>query len=160
MAAQPAGTQLAQFNVARLQFPADDPRVAEFMSGIDRINALADRSPGFVWRLKDDSGTSLDIKVNDDPQLLVNMSVWETPAHLEQFVWNTVHKRFYRKKGNWFEPAKAPQFVMWWIEAGRVPTVEEGVARLDHLTVNGPSDHAFGWESLPNVTLWMQQRCA
>ena len=87
----------------------------------------------------------------DDPTFLVNMSVWETPEQLEHFVWNTVHKRIYQKKGNWFEPMTTPHFVMWWIPAGHVPTPQEALARLDHLTKHGPSDHAFGWESLPNV---------
>ena len=88
------------------------------------------------------------------------MSVWETAEQLEHFVWNTVHKRFYQKKGNWFAPMATPHFVMWWIAAGHVPTPQEALARLDHLTKHGPSDHAFGWESLPSVKRVMQQRCA
>ena len=76
------------------------------------------------------------------------MSVWETAEQLEHFVWNTVHKRFYRKKGNWFEPMQTPHFVMWWLPTGHIPTTEEALARLAHLTQHGPSDHAFGWESL------------
>jgi hypothetical protein len=75
-------------------------------------------------------------------------------------VWNTVHKRIYQKKGNWFEPMTTLHFVMWWIAAGHLPTPQEALARLDHLTKNGPSDHAFGWESLSNVKLSMQRRCA
>ena len=113
-----------------------------------------------MWRLKDDSDNATDILVSDDPHFLVNMSVWETPEQLEQFVWNTVHKRIYQKKGNWFEAMATPHFVMWWIPAGHLPTPQEALARLDHLTKHGPSDQAFGWESLPNVELAMQQRCA
>ena len=160
MIPQPPGTHLAQLNVARSRFALDDPRIAEFMDALDRVNTLAERSPGFVWRLKDGSGNATDIAVDDDPQLIANLSVWETPEQLEHFVWNTVHKRFYQKKGNWFAPMSTPHFVMWWIEAGRVPALEEAMARLGHLTENGPSEHAFGWESLPNIKLWMQQRCA
>jgi hypothetical protein len=160
MIAQPAGTHLAQLNVGHIRFPTDDPRVAEFMGALDSINALAERSPGFVWRLQSDAGNATDIKLTADPQFIVNMSVWETPEHLEHFVWNTVHKRVYEKKSNWFEAMSTPHFVMWWVPAGHIPTPDEALARLEHLTRHGPSDHAFGWESLPNVKLWMNQRCA
>ena len=71
-----------------------------------------------------------------------------------------MHKRIYAKKGNWFAPMQTPHFVMWWIPAGHLPTPAEALARLDHLTKHGPGEHAFGWESLSNVKLWMQQRCA
>ena len=71
-----------------------------------------------------------------------------------------MHKRIYAKKGNWFEPMKTPHFVMWWVPAGHVPTPVEALARLDHLTKHGPSEHAFGWESLASVERVMQQRCA
>ena len=160
MIAQPAGTHLAQLNVGNIRFPTDDPRLGEFMGALDAVNALAERSPGFVWRLKSDSGNATDILVSADPTFLINMSVWETAEQLEHFVWNTVHKRFYRKKGNWFEPMQKPHFVMWWIAAGHIPTTEEALARLAHLTQHGPSDHAFGWESLANVEALMRQRCA
>jgi hypothetical protein len=161
MVTQPAGTHLAQLNVGRIRYPTDDPRVAEFMGALDAVNALAERSPGFVWRLKDDaSNNATNILVTPDPSFLINMSVWETPEQLEHFVWNTVHKHIYAKKGNWFEPMCTPHLVMWWVPAGHVPTPQEALGRLDHLTQHGPSEHAFGWESLPNVTLWAQQRCA
>ena len=160
MVTQPAGTHLAQLNVGHARFPLDDPRMAGFMGALDLVNALAERSPGFVWRLKSDSGNATDIKVTNDPQFIINMSVWTTPEQLEHFVWNTVHKRIYQKKGSWFEPMKTPHFAMWWVPAGHIPTPQDALVRLDHLTRHGPSDHAFGWESLPDVRLWMQQRCA
>ena len=160
MVDQPPSTHLAQLNVGHIRYPTDDPRVAEFMGALDSVNALAERSPGFVWRLQSDAGNATDIKLTADPQFIVNLSVWETPEQLEHFVWNTVHKRFYQKKDNWFEPMQTPHFVMWWIPAGRLPSPEEALARLAHLTQHGPSDHAFGWESLPNIKLWMSQRCA
>jgi len=160
MVTQPAGTHLAQLNVGRIRYPTDDPRMGEFMGALDAVNALAERSPGFVWRLKDGSNNATSILVTADPSFLINMSVWETPEQLEHFVWNTVHKRFYTKKGSWFEPMTTPHFVMWWIPAGRIPTTDEAMARLRHLTEHGSSDHAFGWEDLPHIKLWMQQRCA
>jgi hypothetical protein len=160
MVDQPPGTHLAQLNVGHIRYPTDDPRVAEFMGALDAVNALAERSPGFVWRLQSDAGNATDIKLTADPRFIVNLSVWEIPEQLEHFVWNTVHKRFYQKKGNWFEPMQTPHFVMWWIPVGALPTPDEALARLDHLTRHGPSAHAFGWESLPNIKLWMSQRCA
>ena len=160
MITQPPGTHLAQLNVGRIRYPTGDPRMAEFMNALDAVNALAERSPGFVWRLKDDSGNATNIRPVQDPQLNLNLSVWQTPEQLEHFVWNTVHKRFYQKKSNWFEAMQAPHFVMWWITAGHLPSIDEAMARLDHFTQHGPSDQAFGWESLPNIKLWMSQRCA
>ena len=160
MVDQSPGMHLAQLNVGHIRYPTDDPRVAEFMNALDSVNALAERSPGFVWRLQSNAGNATDIKLTADPQFIVNLSVWKTPEQLEHFVWNTVHKRFYQKKGNWFEPMQTPHFVMWWIPAGHLPTPEEALVHLAHLTQHGPSDHAFGWESLPNIKLWMSQRCA
>ena len=160
MRVQAPGTHLAQLNVGHIRYPTDDPRMAEFMGALDAVNALAERSPGFVWRLKDDRNNATGILVTPDPTFLINMSVWETPAHLEHFVWNTVHKRIYQKKGNWFAPMQTPHFVMWWISAGHIPSAQEAMARLDHLTQHGPSDHAFGWESLATVEAMMRRRCA
>jgi Domain of unknown function (DUF3291) len=157
---QPANTHLAQLNVARAIDDLESPRLADFMAALDRVNDVAERSPGFVWRLKSDAGNATDIKVSDDARLIVNMSVWETAAQLEQFVWNTVHARVYEKKSNWFEAPSTPHFVMWWVAIGHRPTTDEAMARLGHLTIHGPSDHAFGWESLPNIKLWMSKRCA
>jgi hypothetical protein len=157
---QPVGMHLAQLNVARALDELDSPRLSGFMAALDRVNAVAERSPGFVWRLKSDAGNATDIKVSDDARFIVNMSVWETASHLEQFVWNTVHARVYDKKASWFEAPATPHFVMWFVAAGHEPTVEEAMARLQHLTAHGPSAHAFGWESLADVKLWMSKRCA
>lgn len=157
---QPPNTQLAQLNVARALDDLDSPRLADFMAALDRVNAVAERSAGFVWRLKSEAGNATDIQVGDDARFIVNMSVWETPAHLEQFVWNTVHARIYQKKQEWFEAATTPHFVMWWVPAGHMPTTDQAMARLAKLAAVGPSADAFGWESLPNIKLWMSKRCA
>jgi hypothetical protein len=158
---QPPDHHLAQLNVARALDDLDSPRLADFVSALDRVNAVAERSPGFIWRLKDAGGSkAIDIKVTDDTRFIVNMSVWETPAHLEHFVWNTIHKRVYAKKSMWFEAMPTPHIVMWWVGRDHRPTAEEGMARLSHLTAHGPTSHAFGWESLHNIKLWMHQRCA
>lgn len=157
---QPHGTHLAQLNVATALDDLDSPRLAGFMGALDRINAVAEESPGFVWRLQSDSGNATDILTSDDPRFIVNLSIWETPADLEHFVWNTIHKRVYQKKSKWFEAPKRAYFVMWWVPAGHRPTTEEALARLADLDANGPSERAFGWESLPGVERWKAERCA
>ncbi len=148
---------LAQFNIARIRYPLDDPRMAEFVDNVARVNALAEQIDGFVWRLKDDSGHAMNMRVYDDPAILPNLTVWESAAALERFVWQTLHGRFYRRREAWFEPLDTP-LVMWWVAEGARPTMQEGVARRDHLIAHGPGDYAFGWESLPGATLWKSQR--
>ena len=152
---------LAQINIGRFRYPTDDPRMAGFMDNLDRVNAIADKMPGFVWRLQDESGnaTAIDGSVFG-LDMAVNMSVWETPEALERFVWQTVHKRFYNRKPDWFSTMTDQHFAMWWIEPGHVPTLEEAAAKLSYLRENGPSDEAFGWESLPGSQLWREARCA
>src|SRR5215831_3043706 len=99
---------LAQLNVGRMIAPRGDPRVAEFFANLDRVNVIADRMPGFIWRLKDDSGNATGIRPFDDPSLLLNMSVWADIESLERFVWQTAHTAIYRKKANWFLPMQGP----------------------------------------------------
>jgi hypothetical protein len=156
----PQPMHLAQINIAKLLAPEGDPRVADFFANLDRVNAAAERMPGFVWRLKDDgSGNATSISTFDDPSVIVNMSVWETPESFEKFVWQTVHAKIYGRKGDWFAPMEKPHFAMWWVEPGTKPAAAEGRARLEHLWQHGPTDHAFGWESLASVKLWREARC-
>ena len=151
---------LAQLNIGRLRYPSDDPRVADFMNNLDLVNGLAERSKGFVWRLKDGSGNATNIKAYDDPQMILNMSVWESVETLERFVWQTIHKRFYGRQPEWFEKLDGPHFVMWRVPAGHRPTIDEAKTRLEYLATHGPSDHAFGWESVPAAQLWKTAQCA
>jgi Domain of unknown function (DUF3291) len=151
---------LAQLNIGRLRYPTDDPRMAEFMNNLDFVNGLAEQSTGFVWRLKDDSGNATNIRPFDDPQMALNLSVWESIEALERFVWQTVHKRFYGRRPEWFNKMEAPHFVMWWVPVGHRPTVIEAKAWLEHLAAHGSSEHAFGWESIPAAQLWKRARCA
>ena len=157
---QPEGTHLAQLNIAKAMDDIDSPRLADFVAAIDTVNEIAERSEGYVWRLKNETGDPTQIESTEDPREIVNLSVWQTPEHLEHFVWNTIHKQVYNKKAKWFEAPAEAHFVMWWIPEGHEPTVEEARERLAHLNEHGPSAHAFGWESLPNVQLWKQQHCA
>ncbi len=149
---------LAELNIAYPMYPLDDPRLADFMDNLERINGLGASMPGFVWIHKDDTGHAMDIP-NPWPDAVGNLTVWETPEHLEQFVWNTVHKQFYNRKQDWFSKMESHHFVMWWVDEGHEPTMAEARERLDHLNENGNSDHAFDWSHLPHVKLWQQQRC-
>jgi len=149
---------LAQLNIGRLRYPTDDPRMAGFMNNLDFVNAIAERTPGFVWRLKDESNNAIAIRPFADPEMAVNLSVWENIEALERFVWQTVHKRFYGQREKWFTKMEGPHAVMWWVDPGHVPTVSK--ERLEYLAARGPSDHAFGWESIPAAQLWKTARCA
>jgi len=148
---------LAEFNIARIRYPLDDPRMAEFVDNVDRVNRLAEKIDGFVWRLQDENGHAMNMRVYDDPAILPNLTLWETPQALKRFVWQTLHGRFYRRREDWFAPTDTP-LVMWWVVAGERPTMADGVARRDHLITHGPSEYAFGWENLYKAQLWKSQR--
>jgi hypothetical protein len=150
---------VAQLNIGRFRYPTDDPRMAGFMTNLDRINALAERSEGFVWRLRDESNNATAIRPESDPNMAVNLSVWENVEALERFVWATVHKQFYNHKGDWFEKLAAPHFVMWPVSAGHIPDLAEAMARLEHLRAHGDTDFAFGWGHLAHIKLWMSRKC-
>jgi len=148
---------LAQFNIARIRYPLDDPRMTEFVDNVDRVNKLAEQIEGFVWRLQDTSGHAMNMRVYDDPAILPNLTLWESAEALERFVWQTVHGRFYRRRDEWFEKIETP-LVLWWLPAGERPTLAEGIARLEYLKAHGPGDCAFGWENLNGARLWKTQR--
>jgi hypothetical protein len=148
---------LAEFNVARVRYSLDDPRMAEFVDNVDRVNKLAEKIDGFVWRLQDDSGHAMNMLVYNDPTVLPNLTLWRDEAALERFIWQTVHGRFYRRREEWFAPMQTP-LAMWWAESGERPTMAEGVKRRDHLIAHGASAYAFGWENLPNAALWKSER--
>ncbi len=152
-------THVAQLNIGRFRYPVDDPRMADFMMNLDRINALAERSEGFVWRLKDQSNNATAIRPASDPTMAVNLSVWESVEALERFVWATVHKQVYNRKGDWFERLAAPHFVMWPVAAGHIPDLVEAMGRLEYLRARGDSDFAFGWGHLAHIKLWMSRKC-
>jgi len=138
---------LAQMNVATARFDLDDPRIADFMNRLDEINALAEKSPGFVWRLQSDSGNATDIKVSDDPRLIVNLSVWQSAEALFDFVYKSGHRGVMARRRDWFLPPTGAYQALWWVAAGTVPTAEEGMERIAHLNRNGPSTHAFNFKN-------------
>lgn len=160
---QPLGYQLAELNVGRLLAPTDDPRVAEFMGALDRVNGLGKRMPGFVWMMEGSGqpGTgNTDAKIDGDAQFVSNLTVWENVEGLENFVFNTVHKTFYARRAEWFEVLGRMHFVMWWVPAGHKPTLEEALERLALLQANGDTDQAFGWSYLKEAVAWKTHACA
>ena len=139
---------LAQINVARLIAPIDDPRIADFVAQLDGINALAEASPGFVWRLKSDSGNATDIAYNDDPFVIPNMSVWESVEALRNFVYRSQHTNVLKDRAKWFEKMDKPYYCLWWIPAGHIPTVAEARERLEHYQLHGPTPYSFWFQKL------------
>lgn len=154
-------THIAELNVAYPKYDMNDRRFAGFVNNLDRINALAERSPGFVWRLKDDvTGNAMDLQPDDDPAMIPNLSVWESVEDLERFTFGTVHAQIYKLRENWFKPMQERHFVMWRVPIGQQPALEEAIAKLAQINADGPSDDVFGWEAMTNLKLWMEKRCA
>ena len=138
---------LAQFNIARALWPLDDPRMAGFTGNVGRINALAERSDGYVWRLEDEAGP-LAPKFPDDPLMTFTLSVWRDLDSLRAFTWTTVHKRFRLRRDEWFQPQTGPYLAIWPIAESHRPDGTEALAMLGQLTREGPSEAVFGVEAL------------
>jgi hypothetical protein len=158
----PDGFHLAELNVGRLLAPTDDPRVAEFMANLDRVNGLGKRMPGFVWMMEGsgEPGTgNTENSVEDDPQFVANLTVWEDAPSLERFVWGTIHKQFYERRAEWFALLGDQHFVMWWVPAGHRPTLDEALERMEYLKTNGPGERAFGWAQLADADQWRDNGC-
>lgn len=142
-----SGFHLAQINVGRLRAPVDHPMIADFKNNLDRINALADGMPGFVWRLVGEGGNATDIQPKpDDPLFAVNMSVWADMDALAGFVYRSAHRDIMRRRREWFE-AMEIYMALWWVPAGYTPTVEEGMAKLELLERLGPTAGAFTFKT-------------
>lgn len=141
---------LAELNIGRLLAPTDDPRVAEFMNNLDRVNGRGKRVPGFVWMSEGDDPAAGNTQnsIGDDPQLVFNLTVWEDLVSLETFVYKTLHAKFMDRKAEWFEVLDQQHFVKWWIEEGHLPSREEALDRLEDLRTNGASLRAFGWDDI------------
>jgi heme-degrading monooxygenase HmoA len=139
---------IAQFNIARMLAPIDDPIMAEFVAQLAPVNALAEKSPGFVWRLQTDSGDATSIKIYDDNMIIVNLTVWETADALREFVYKNAHYGVLRDRKRWFEKTEGSYYALWWVPAGQLPGPEEGKARLDYLRQYGESAHAFSFKNI------------
>ncbi|SRR6266536_5873398 len=137
-----ADHHLAQLNVARPRVPTDSPEFADFMALLPEINGLAERSPGYVWRLQDDSGDATALRPFG-PDVMVNLTVWESVRALRDFVYRSAHLEPMRRRRDWFVPFETAYLVLWWIPAGTLPTIAEAGERLDLLHRGGPSADAF-----------------
>ena len=137
-----AGHELAQLNVAVMKEPLESPSLADFVANLDRINALAETSPGFVWRLQSDDGDATAFRPLGD-MTLVNMSVWKDVESLNRYVYKSAHAEIMRRRNEWFEKMKEAFVVLWWVPAGHRPGIEEAVAKLEHLRAHGPTEAAF-----------------
>jgi hypothetical protein len=159
---QPAGHHLAELNIGRLLADTDDPRVADFMTALDRVNGLGRRMPGFVWMMQGsgEPGTgNTEAKLDGDPRFIANLTVWEDAETLGNFVWNTVHRQFYERRAEWFEVLGDQHFVMWWVPEGHRPTLDEALGRLEERRKTGDTERAFGWSYLNDARLWKERQC-
>jgi hypothetical protein len=134
---------LAQINIARAVADLDSPLMAGFVSRLAEINALAERAKGFVWRLQSDDGDATSIRVFDDPRTYINLSVWETPEDLKNFVYRTAHVELIRDRETWFSRLSEQHQAAWWVPTGYRPAAVEGRDRLLKLRAQGPSPGAF-----------------
>ena len=134
--------ELAQLNIARLAAPIDSPRLADFVANLERINALAEASPGFVWRLQDEAGDATAIRHFGD-DVIINMSVWRDVASLQDYVYRSAHTEVLRRRQEWFEKIRESYLALWWIPAGHKPSLDEAGSRLERLRENGPTAEAF-----------------
>ncbi len=139
-----AGFHLAQVNIARAHGEMTDPVMAEFVARLPEINALADGSPGFVWRLQTEDGDATALRPFEDARILINLSVWTDLPALRAYVYRSAHAEVMRRRREWFERFDRVYVALWWVPAGHRPSVAEAVARLAHLEQHGPTAFAFG----------------
>jgi hypothetical protein len=134
---------VAQVNVARLRAPLDSPQLADFVAALEPINALADASPGFVWRLQTSEGNATSIRVLGDESIMINLTVWESIEALGDFAYGESHRRVMRRRHEWFEKMADAYLALWWVPEEHLPTVQEAEERLLHLRRHGPTAFAF-----------------
>jgi Domain of unknown function (DUF3291) len=149
---------IAELNIGKFKYPTADARMTEFMENLDRVNALAERSAGFVWRLKGDNNNATEFRIGDD--MAVNLSVWEDAKSLENYVFKTVHVQFYKKREAWFDLMEKPHMVFWWVPVGHQPSLDEAWARLQLYEKNGATEAAFGWAEVMDAERMRLLRCA
>jgi heme-degrading monooxygenase HmoA len=141
---------VAHYNVARLKELPGHPAVAEFIDNAPKVNAVAERSPGFIWRLDDKAatvpGAGTFQAIAGDPYLAISLSVWETAEALQNYVNKTVHGAFLRRREEWFVPSEGSNYVIWPISVGHIPSLQEGEARLMELAASGPSPSAYDFQ--------------
>ncbi len=152
----PEGHHLAHFNWATLIADVDSPKVREFVHAVDRVNRLAERSDGFVWRSGDEAALAQRVcwPLFDNTRVIASFSLWQSPEALEAFVYKTVHGAFYKRKALWFEPDGGPNYVLWWVPAGMRPTITDARSRVEAIQSQGATANAFdfGWLTSRAIT--------
>ena len=147
--------QLAQLNVARMKSPTiDAPAMQSFVAQLDTINALAESTQGFVWRFNDESDNATAFNPYNDPQIIVNLSVWESVEALKTFTYKTAHAGLIRQRTDWFQAFGKAAYVLWWVPKDHRPSLSEAQARLQQLQEAGPSPYGFTFKQafpLPQV---------
>jgi hypothetical protein len=141
--AVPPRFELAQVNIGRLRAPVDSPLIADFMAALDPINALADVSPGFIWRLQTTEGNATSLHSFDDELIISNMSVWVSIEALRAFTYTSGHTGVMRRRREWFDSYESAYMALWWVPVGHRPTIEEAKERLAILDRDGPTQEAF-----------------
>lgn len=135
--------------MGRIKAPLDDPIMAGFMARLDEINALADRSPGFVWRLQTTEGNATYFRPYEhDDHILLNMSVWESIEALKHYVYRTIHAEVMRQRQQWFEKFQGEFIALWWVPVGHIPGIDEAKKRIAHLNKYGPTQFAFNFKNI------------
>jgi hypothetical protein len=140
--------QLAQVNIGRLREPLDHPQLAAFVEALDPVNAVADRAPGFVWRLQTDEGNATSVEgftwdAGESAGLIINMSVWTDVEHLTSFVLGDLHRAILRRRREFFQKMTEAYLACWWVPKGHRPSTDEAEQRIRHLRANGPTPFAF-----------------
>jgi heme-degrading monooxygenase HmoA len=149
---------VAQVNIGRIRAGLDDPIMAGFVQRLDEINALADASPGFVWRLQTNEGNATYLRPYEDERVILNMSVWESVDALRQFVFHTSHRELLRQRQAWFQKFEGAYAALWWVPAGHIPGIDEARRRIAHLDAHGPTQFAFTFQTVPPVDEQFQHR--
>ncbi|MCE6991121.1 DUF3291 domain-containing protein [Dyadobacter sp. CY323] len=144
--------QLAQINVAKMKgVNIDDPIMKEFADNLDAVNAHAEISEGFVWRLKEENNNATGLHPFQDPTVIINVSVWRDIPTLQQFTYRSFHSEFLKRRREWFSNYGKIYMALWWVRAGEFPTMEQAMERLEHLAKNGPSPYAFSFKDNQNM---------
>ncbi len=143
---------LAQLNIAKMLQPLDSPPMKDFVAALDQINALAEQSPGFIWRLIGEEGSDINnptgLRAFDDDTILVNLSVWESVEALHDYVYKTAHVEYVRRRKEWFGLMGQPHMVLWWVEPKHKPGLAEAKERLNYLQKHGASPKAFNFSQI------------
>ena len=137
---------LAQVNIGRIRGPIDGPVMKEFVDALDEINALAEQSPGFVWRFQTPEGNATSVQPYEDPTILINLSVWDSVETLKAYVYGSQHAQYMARRAAWFEKLASVHFALWWIPAGTLPSLDDAKQRLDHRQTRGDTPYAFSFK--------------